>query len=87
MQKLPCNQTLKVSRQPAVKLLDYFRALSKAEKETQGAGAIAMEAGGFPLFETNRATEVSQTLANLPPLSEKDARAWVKYWKRVEFLS
>ena len=81
------SRTLKPSHQPAVKLLEYFRSLARSELEARRAGATAIEAGGFPLCQTSTATEVSQTLASLPALSEQDARAWVKYWKKIGFLS
>lgn len=76
----------KASHQPAVKLIEYFRALAKAEVDARRAEATDIEAGGFPLFETQIATGVSQTLATLSPLSEQDAKAWVKYWKKTGFL-
>lgn len=72
--------------QPGVKLLEYYRALVSAEAVAQRAGTDECEAGGLPLFETSKACSVSKTLAGLPPLSAHDARAWVRYWKKTEFL-
>ncbi|KZT70000.1 acetyl-CoA synthetase-like protein [Daedalea quercina L-15889] len=72
-----------LERIPGVKLVEYFRALVSSEDRA----VEDFEAGGLPLFETGGACRVSKTLAGLPPLSGQDARAWVRYWKNIGFLS
>lgn len=41
----------------------------------------AVEAGGFPLFETSELQRQSETARLLTPVSIEHTRAWVSYWK------
>ncbi|TFY54704.1 hypothetical protein EVJ58_g8699 [Rhodofomes roseus] len=65
-----------LGRIPGLKLLETFRALGTAEMEARPEDEKESEFGGLPLFETNKACGISQTLATITPLDEHDARAW-----------
>ena len=41
----------------------------------------AVEAGGFPLFETSQLQHESETARSLTPVSIEHTRAWIAYWK------
>ncbi|KAL1679196.1 hypothetical protein EV122DRAFT_277408 [Schizophyllum commune] len=57
---------------PGVKLLEFFRGISAGH----GMGA----------FSTNKMMEVSETLRKVEPLAQRDADAWVQYWKESGLL-
>ncbi|KAL1663173.1 hypothetical protein GGF50DRAFT_116273 [Schizophyllum commune] len=57
---------------PGVKLLEFFRGM--------GAGH------GLGSFSTSKMEAVSETLRNAEPLAQRDADAWVKYWKESGLL-
>ncbi|KAJ7052216.1 putative aminoadipate reductase [Mycena amicta] len=57
---------------PAIKLLDFLKSA------VGGSGNIQ--------FSTTQAQRVSQTMANLRPLSADDATRWMGYWSSVGFI-
>ncbi|KAI4521215.1 acetyl-CoA synthetase-like protein [Schizophyllum commune Loenen D] len=57
---------------PGVKLLQFFRGMS--------AGY------GLGSFATGKMEAVSETLRNAEPLAQRDADAWVQYWKQSGLL-
>ena len=58
--------------QPGVKLLEFFRGISAGH----GMGA----------FSTSKMEAVSETLRRVEPLAQRDADAWVQYWKESGLL-
>ncbi|KAI0698146.1 hypothetical protein BC835DRAFT_1413279 [Cytidiella melzeri] len=71
------NPTPKVLEDvPALKLMDFFRGFQASERPES-----AVEAGGFPLFETFKLQSQSDTAKSLAPVGIGHARAWVAYWK------
>jgi len=68
---------------PALMLLDFFaQALSsEADKEK--------EAMGLRTLDVSRASAVAPALSEhrLPRLGEREATAWVGYWRRIGYLS
>ncbi|GJE92564.1 acetyl-CoA synthetase-like protein [Phanerochaete sordida] len=71
---------------PAIKLVQTFRAMAASADRAQGTGVLT-EAGGLPLFATDRVQEYSRLMRELPPLGKEHADAWVKYWRSVGFLA
>jgi hypothetical protein len=72
-------------RQPAIKLLEFFRGMARHEEptqaETQPKGSLQVsEAGGMANFSTAKAQCVSRTLAHMQPVGDLDAHAWANYW-------
>ena len=65
---------------PALKLLDFFRGLARAEL-TESGGAMALA------FDTSRLLRSSPAMRELQPMSENHAKAWVQYWKSKGFIS
>ncbi|KAL1699760.1 hypothetical protein EV121DRAFT_295858 [Schizophyllum commune] len=57
---------------PGIKLLEFFRGISAGH----GMGA----------FSTNKMEAVSETLRKVEPLAQRDADAWVQYWKESGLL-
>ncbi|KAJ7052223.1 hypothetical protein C8F01DRAFT_998359, partial [Mycena amicta] len=57
---------------PAIKLLDFLKT--------------AIGGSGNVQFSTTQAQRVSQTMADLRPLSADDAARWMGYWSSVGFI-
>lgn len=75
------------NRQPALKLLEFLRAIAALERfAANAAGPLTMEAGGTPAYATARLQEHSKTARTLAPIGEQHAKAWVGYWRRRGFL-
>ncbi|KAG6371116.1 hypothetical protein JVT61DRAFT_10658 [Boletus reticuloceps] len=66
--------------EPAIKLLDFFRALAREDEAIQRMGVGPTEAGGMTNFSTPKVREVSATMANMQAIGEVEADAWVGYW-------
>ncbi|KAJ7613299.1 acetyl-CoA synthetase-like protein [Mycena polygramma] len=62
-----------IDKIPATKLLDFFKAV------VAGAGSIE--------FSTAKAQAMSEWMKSLKPLTEEDAKQWMKYWRRKEFIA
>lgn len=69
-----------LATQPAIKLLEFFRALSRGDEAARAQGTTDTEAGGMTNFSTSKAQEVSATMANMRAIGEVEADAWVGYW-------
>ncbi|KAI9065203.1 acetyl-CoA synthetase-like protein [Trametes sanguinea] len=63
---------------PAVRLVDFFEG-TKMVPEREPMGTVYLS--------TEKATQVSAALANLPPLDAARAKAWLAAWKRSGFLA
>ncbi|KAJ7615659.1 putative aminoadipate reductase [Mycena polygramma] len=57
---------------PALKFLDFFKAIA--------AGAGSTE------FSTLKAQAISGSMASLKPFTEDDASRWMKYWRQKKFI-
>lgn len=64
--------------QPALKLLGFFRSMANAQDKTQRQAAIQ--------FETSKLQRSSPTIREMPPVTEKHARKWVKYWISSRYI-
>ncbi|TFK33802.1 acetyl-CoA synthetase-like protein [Crucibulum laeve] len=71
---------------PAIKLLDFFRNMAKAEDDILKEGRIDSESGGLAILRTNKMQSISSTLEELLPICAEDAQRWVAYWKSVGFF-
>jgi nucleoside-diphosphate-sugar epimerase len=65
---------------PAIKLLDFFRALARGDEATRSRGVSTSEAAGMTNFSTIKVQQVSATMANMQAIGEVEADAWVGYW-------
>ena len=66
---------------PGLRLLDFFKgARHSSQSNSEAFGSFTMS--------TLKAVAVAGSLheESLPLLNEDDARSWVAYWKRVDFL-
>ncbi|KAG6898879.1 hypothetical protein C0995_007927 [Termitomyces sp. Mi166 len=73
---------------PAIKLLDFFHAVSKGNDEIVSSNSLSAEAGGLGSFATEKMMSVSHTvLSQLPSIGREDAARWVKYWRELGFLN
>ncbi|KAI9060104.1 acetyl-CoA synthetase-like protein [Trametes sanguinea] len=63
---------------PALRLVDLFKGL-KTSPERESLGTVYLS--------TQKSTQVSETLANLPPLDADRARTWIAAWMRSGFLA
>ena len=66
--------------QPAIKLLEFSRALARGDQAIRDLGMDATEAAGMTNFSTTKAQQVSPTMANMQAVGEIEADAWVRYW-------
>ncbi|KNZ74034.1 Linear gramicidin synthase subunit D [Termitomyces sp. J132] len=71
---------------PAVKLLEFFRTISKADCAIAEAGRHEVESGGLAKFATVKAQHLSETMREVRPIGAEDVRRWVSYWRDVRFL-
>jgi len=65
---------------PAIKLLEFFRALARGDQAIRDAGMSATEAAGMTNFSTSKSQQVSATMATMQAVGEVEADAWVGYW-------
>ncbi|TFK79675.1 acetyl-CoA synthetase-like protein [Polyporus arcularius HHB13444] len=63
---------------PALRILPFFKA---AKEPVDGR-----EAFGFVFLSTDKATKVSESLAQMPMLDAERAKLWVAAWKKSGFL-
>ncbi|GJE96032.1 acetyl-CoA synthetase-like protein [Phanerochaete sordida] len=63
---------------PALKLLDFFRALAGRTRARSGELALR--------FETSKLVRCSPTMLGLQSISEEHARMWVAYWRDIGYL-
>ncbi|KZT61198.1 acetyl-CoA synthetase-like protein [Calocera cornea HHB12733] len=74
-----------VTRNPAIKLLDFYRQIAESEGAREPETVTipkAREAMGLPNLETDQAEARSETLRKLKPLGEEDAQRWMAYWRK-----
>ena len=71
-------------RLPALKLLDFFRAVHHKRRSASNSPKLDGEAFGLPGLALDHALEVSQTLRALPPLSGSDAQKWLTHWGLID---
>ncbi|KAG5350707.1 hypothetical protein C0989_009601 [Termitomyces sp. Mn162] len=57
---------------PAVKLLEFFRAISKADYAIAEAGRHEVESGGLAKFATAKAQHLSQTMREVRPIGAEN---------------
>ncbi|KAH0841821.1 hypothetical protein FOPE_06639 [Fonsecaea pedrosoi] len=57
-----------VASVPAVKIIDFFKGIAEGDRQS-------------PLYETQRGTECSKTMAELAPVSSDWMRIWLGQWK------
>ncbi|KAJ7865231.1 putative aminoadipate reductase [Mycena leptocephala] len=62
-----------IDKIPGIKLLDFFKAA------VAGAGNIE--------FSTSRAQALSESMKLLNPLSGEEAKKWMQYWRKKEFIA
>ena len=67
-----------IAHQPAIKLLEFYRDMARHEELTQSETQVGET--GMVDFSTTKAQSVSKTVADMRPLGDVDARAWVDYW-------
>lgn len=73
--------------QPAIKLLEFFRAFSSADEAVRESGRTDLESGALPNLSTEKARVVSQTMRNLAPVGDEDAQRWIAYWVKKGLLT
>ncbi|KAJ3555456.1 hypothetical protein NM688_g2570 [Phlebia brevispora] len=73
-----------LERVPAIKLLDFFKGLAMANAFRTTPNTV--EAGGTPIFSTDKLEAYSSAIRNLLPLDEEYAKSWVTYWKSKHFF-
>jgi hypothetical protein len=73
--------------QPAIKLLQFFRAAAHADASARAGLLKGVESGGITRFSTAKATMASKAMSHLPVLDEHHALSWVKYWHARRFFS
>ncbi|RDB20739.1 Non-canonical non-ribosomal peptide synthetase FUB8 [Hypsizygus marmoreus] len=75
-----------LTTQPAIKLLEFFRAIAHADEEITSASQTEAESGGLARFATAKSQSVSATMKELTPIGAEDAARWVAYWRGVGFF-
>ena len=63
---------------PALRLLDFFR---NRIEERDGREPL-----GMPYLATDKARNVSETLAKMSEIGEAEARQWIKAWRASGYL-
>ncbi|KAG6878934.1 putative NRPS-like protein biosynthetic cluster [Termitomyces sp. T32_za158] len=58
---------------PAVKLLEFFRAIIESDRAIAESGSHEVESGGLTKFATAKAQSLSQTMREVQPISTQDA--------------
>ncbi|KZT61229.1 acetyl-CoA synthetase-like protein [Calocera cornea HHB12733] len=72
-----------VERNPAIKLLDFYRsaAVAFAARQRQSSAEYRHnEAMGLPDLDTTKAGECSRTLKSAKRLDNEDVKRWMDYW-------
>jgi len=64
-------------------VIEFFRVMVRVDQSNRQQGIQDGEAGGLPLFSTEKAQMMSETMKQLPSLGKEDAALWVRYWKGV----
>nr|F8P9P5.2 RecName: Full=Adenylate-forming reductase Nps11; AltName: Full=Benzoic acid reductase; AltName: Full=Nonribosomal peptide synthase-like enzyme 11; Short=NRPS-like [Serpula lacrymans var. lacrymans S7.9]ANX99775.1 benzoic acid reductase [Serpula lacrymans] len=64
---------------PALKLLPFMRMIAQSDKSIRKVTSDG-EAGGFVVFSTTKAQQLSRTMRELAPITAEDVALWMKYW-------
>ncbi|KAG2107182.1 uncharacterized protein F5147DRAFT_578075, partial [Suillus discolor] len=83
LEKLESNaKDLSKERIPAIKLLNFMRAIARSDIATRASGEMDIEVAGMAsCIRVTAVTErVSPTMKELKSLSSADAGQWVDYW-------
>jgi hypothetical protein len=67
--------------QPAIKLLDFFRAQADADVAARAVGMADCEAGGLTTLATAKAQRASRTVRELESLGSEEVGRWIGYWQ------
>lgn len=79
--------TAETSRlQPAVKLLDFFREIARANDTIAKSDMEIVEFGMLATFSTDTMLHMSDVMSQLPQIGREDVQRWVQYWHEVDFL-
>ncbi|KAG6859397.1 hypothetical protein C0995_008955 [Termitomyces sp. Mi166 len=72
---------------PAIKLLDFFHAVSKGNDEIVSSNSLSAEAGGLASFATEKMMSVSHAvLSQLPSIGREDAARIIEYLSECSSL-
>ncbi len=73
---------------PALKLIDFFRASFEVTETTEAMRLARESMGLLPKVTLDKSVLASKTLQdeNLPQLGREDAEKWVLHWKEIGFL-
>ncbi|KAH7890602.1 putative nonribosomal peptide synthetase [Phlebopus sp. FC_14] len=66
---------------PAIRLLEFFRAMAEGDRISRRSRPADTEAGGMTRFSTVKSSAVSSTISQMRPLGEVEASSWVRYWE------
>ncbi|KII90242.1 hypothetical protein PLICRDRAFT_40443 [Plicaturopsis crispa FD-325 SS-3] len=69
-----------IKRIPAIKLLEFFRALSSTDKGIRASGRTDVEAAGMAPLAIEKLRATSPSMATLQPLGVDDVQSWIHYW-------
>ncbi|KAF9445951.1 putative aminoadipate reductase [Macrolepiota fuliginosa MF-IS2] len=75
-----------LERMPAIKIIDFFQEMAKADQIYRSTGQTDVEFTGLATLETKNAPELSITMRTVTPLQVDNARSWVAYWREAGFL-
>lgn len=70
LERIDMTDTKELTAKPAVKILDFYRALD--EQREEGGGGLQ--------FSTAQAIPASETMAQLEPVSEDWMEIWLTQW-------
>lgn len=76
----------RASLNPALRLLNFFRAALISNSATEGEGNLGIEALGLRKMDLKNSVEGSDILKGARKLSESDVRLWVTYWRNIGYL-
>lgn len=80
-------EVVMMRRNPALKILQFFRDGASSAKAGREDGSDVPEAMGLPHLDVTDAKQAAPSLRTLPPLSESDVRGWLKFWKSVGHIA
>ncbi|KAG6865244.1 hypothetical protein C0991_004125 [Blastosporella zonata] len=73
---------------PAIRLIDFFRLLSRGNDKILSSKAYDREMGGLGSFSTTKMLQLSPGVMNeLQSIGREDALLWVKYWKEIGYFA
>ncbi|EGN94883.1 hypothetical protein SERLA73DRAFT_162904 [Serpula lacrymans var. lacrymans S7.3] len=78
-QKAISASTEDFKEMPALKLLPFMRMIAQSDKSIREVTSED-ETGGFVVFSTTNAQQLSQTMRGLASITSEDVGLWMKYW-------